>query len=230
MKDKTSQLLLQKIVPIIAAAVPRTVRPTGCEDTEELVQDTIATAAEMLESVEQAGKKPVPRSIAFYSIQRAKSGRRAYQNSHWDVMSPAFLTANEDAVQYMDAPLSDEAEHMTMHDCIAARRESPDEEALRRIDWEELMASLDGRDQRILDDTAVGRQVKATANDLGVSPARVVQLKRELGSRIKAFMGEGILADISNAPQWRREVQAVRERNESRYAARAEDDFEPEAA
>ncbi len=228
MTAKAARILLTKIVPIITATVPRTVRPTGCEDAEELVQDTIATAAEMLDSVEKAGKRPIPRSIAFYSIQRAKSGRRAYQCSRNDVLSPVFRSAHEDSISYMDAPLSEDAEHMTMHDCIAQRRESPDEEALRRIDWEELMESLSGRDQRILDDTATGRQVKATAEDLAVSPARVVQLKRELGSRIKAFMGDGILKDITAESPWERDLRCIREQSESRYASAMDD--EPEAA
>ncbi len=226
MTAKTATILLTKIVPILKATVPRTVRPTGCEDAEELVADTIASAAEMLESVEQAGKKPIPRSIAFYSIQRARSGRRAYQCAKNDVLGPLFLSGNEDAVQYIDAPLAEDMEHMTMHDCIAAHRESPDEEALRRIDWEELMESLSGRDQRILDDTAVGRPGLDTARDLGVSAPRVTQMKRELGSRIKAFMGPEILKDISTAPRWRRDIQAVHEQKESRYAARFDDDDE----
>ncbi len=227
MTTKAAKLLFAKIVPIIAATVPRTVRPTGCEDADELVQDTIATAAEMLDSVEKAGKRPIPRSIAFYSIQRAKSGRRAYQAAKNDILGPVFRTANEDCLSYMDAPLFEDSEqHTTLHDQLQERREDPATEALRRIDWEALMESLDGREQRILDDTATGRQVKATASDLGVSPARVVQLKRELGTRIKAFMGPGILKDITTEPQWRRDLMAVHERNESKYAAKFENDDE----
>ncbi len=230
MTSKAARLLLTKIVPILKATVPRTVRPTGCEDAEELVQDTIASAAEMLDSVEKAGKRPIPRSIAFYSIQRAKTGRRAYQCSRNDVLGPMFRTAAEECVSYMDAALLEESEqHATLHDRIAGHREDPASEALRRMDWEEFAGSIDRKEKLILDDVAGGVRGKETARALGVSGARVVQLKRELASRIKAFMGEDILKDISEEPQWRKDLRCIREMDESRHAARIDDD-EPEAA
>ncbi len=51
--------------------------PGGAEDAEELVQDSIVTAAQMLDAVERNGKTVTPGNIAYYTILHMKSGRRS---------------------------------------------------------------------------------------------------------------------------------------------------------
>ena len=50
MSPYAGSLLLQ-IMPLIKATVMRSIKPTGCEDHEEIVQDATAMAADMLCSV-----------------------------------------------------------------------------------------------------------------------------------------------------------------------------------
>lgn len=50
------ELLVSQIMPIITATVPRTVKPVGSETFDDLVQDTIATVAKLLET----GASPRP--------------------------------------------------------------------------------------------------------------------------------------------------------------------------
>ena len=57
MSPSAALMLEKEIYPIIRNTVPRTVRPQGSEDPEELVQDATASAAEMLEAMEKAGKE-----------------------------------------------------------------------------------------------------------------------------------------------------------------------------
>lgn len=57
MSPQAGWILQEEIVPRLRAAIPRSVRGVGCEDAEELVQDSIAVAAKMLDSAEAAGKK-----------------------------------------------------------------------------------------------------------------------------------------------------------------------------
>ena len=76
MSPSAALMLEKQIYPIIRNTIPRTARPMGSEDAEELVQDATASAAEMVEIMEKSGRKPLPNSIAYYSIQRTKSGRR----------------------------------------------------------------------------------------------------------------------------------------------------------
>ena len=46
-------MLLEEIAPRLRSAVPRVVLPVGAEDSEELVQDAIYTAAWMIDRVER---------------------------------------------------------------------------------------------------------------------------------------------------------------------------------
>ena len=78
MSPETGELLLQEVAPRIRSAVPYCVRTVGCEDYEEIIQDTICMAAKLYDNAEKAGKQVTPGNIAYYAIQHAKSGRRAY--------------------------------------------------------------------------------------------------------------------------------------------------------
>ena len=229
MTTATGDILVKEILPILNRTVPRVVNPTDSEDSEELVEDTIATAAEMLQSLEKAGRKIPARSVAFYSIQRAKSGRRAYQSGAADPLSPVFRTRNTSAIIPIDAPISSEGEgaHRAMTDFIASGIEDPSETALRRIDWENFLGTLAGREKQILACIADGWRNMDIAKRFKVTPARITQLKREIADRIKAFMGNDILNEISAESLWERDIRMIRESEAYYYAV---DDNEPEAA
>ena len=228
MNPRTAEMLLNRIRPIIRSTVPRVVKPVDGEDHEELVQDALATAAEMLESIEKSGRKPIPRSIAYYSIQKTKSGRRSYGGSRNDVLSPGFRLDNEGAVESLDAPVFEDCDDSpSVGDTIADRREDPSSIALRRIDWEACLSSLGRRERQVLESVADGQRNMDIAARFKVSPARMTQLKREIGTRIKSFMGEYILNDIAAESPWERDVRCIREKQEWQYASQ---DFEPEAA
>ncbi|MEI8247412.1 MAG: hypothetical protein WCI51_16385 [Lentisphaerota bacterium] len=88
MSPATALILEMQIYPIIRNTIHRKAKPIGSEDYAELIQDTTATA--MIDSMEKAGKEPIPNSIAYYSIQRTKSGRRSYGDSRTDGMNPVW--------------------------------------------------------------------------------------------------------------------------------------------
>ena len=229
MTTATAEILVKEILPILSRTVPRVVNPTDCEDSEELIADTLATAAEMLQSLEKAGRKIPARSVAFYSIQRAKSGRRAYQSGAADPLSPVFRTRTPSAIIPLDAPISSEGEgaYRTMGDFIGAPTEDPSETALRRIDWESFLGTLATREKQILSCIADGWRNMDIAKRFKVTPARITQLKREIADRIKEFMGADILNEISAESVWQRDVRMIRESEAYYYAV---DDNEPEAA
>ena len=77
-----------QIVPRLASAIPNRVHCVGAEDAEELIQDSIAMAAKMMDGAEQAGKKVVrfagrggkevtAGNITFYTIEKLRSSRRS---------------------------------------------------------------------------------------------------------------------------------------------------------
>jgi hypothetical protein len=80
-------MLMGQIAPRLRSAIPKCVHPVGAEDSEELVQDAIATAAQMLHNVEAAGKTVTPGNIAYFTILHMKSGRRSVCRSRADVMA-----------------------------------------------------------------------------------------------------------------------------------------------
>ena len=187
MTPRTGRTLLEKIVPIIQGTIPKAVKTTRCEDFSEVIQDCICEAAKMLDSAEKAGKKVPARSVAFYAIQRAKTGRRSWTSSATDAMSPLVKAGmSGDRIISLDAPVSDSKvyECLSMHDFISERREDPSAEALRKIDWDDFNSTLNRREQLLVQNMAEGRQSNTLAKELGLSPPRITQMKVELGKRI----------------------------------------------
>lgn len=132
MSPAAALILETQIYPIIRSTIPRKAKPIGSEDYQELVQDATAIAAAMIDSTEQSGKAPIPSSIAYYSIQRIKSGRRSYGDTRTDVMNPGYQMDNEGSVCSMQAPVGGrEDEDFTVGDMIASRTEDISAKVLR---------------------------------------------------------------------------------------------------
>ena len=81
MSPQAGWILQEEVVPRLKSSIPRNVSCVGAEDAEELVQDATAIAAKMLHNVELAGRQVTPGSIAYYSLQLVKSGRRSTGSS-----------------------------------------------------------------------------------------------------------------------------------------------------
>ena len=64
MTAQAGEMLVEQIVPRLRTLVPKSVKPVGAEDTEELIQDSLVVAAQMLHRVEQSGKTVMRK---FYS-------------------------------------------------------------------------------------------------------------------------------------------------------------------
>ncbi len=209
-------MLEKEIYPIIRNTVPRTVRPMGSEDSAELVQDATASAAEMVEAMEKAGKTPLPHSIAYYSIQRTKSGRRSYGDIRSDVMSPGFQMDNDGAVCSMQEPAGDD-EDLTIGDAIASKTEDTASKVLRQIDWDAFLATLDARKRRIVEELMMGFGTGDIARLFSVSAARITQIKREIAQDIREFMGDNILVDAGQESVWERDIRCLRGKNEWKH-------------
>lgn len=213
MSPSAALMLEKQIYPIIRNTIPRTARPIGSEDHDELVQDATASAAEMLESMEKSGRKPLPNSIAYYSIQRTKSGRRSYGDIRSDVMSPGFQMDHDGSVCSMQEPVCDE-EELTVGDTIACKSEDMATKVLRQIDWQAFLDTLDSRKRRIVEEMIMGFGTGDIARLFSISAPRIVQLKKEIAQKIKEFMGDSILADAGQESMWERDIRCLREKGE----------------
>ena len=216
MSPSAALMLETQIYPIIRNTIPRTARPIGSEDSQELIQDATASAAEMLESMEKAGKKPLPNSIAYYSIQRTKSGRRSYGDNRTDVMFPGYQMDHEGSVCSMQDPVCDE-DDSTVGDTIASRSEDTASKVLRQIDWDAFLDTLDARKRRIVEEMMLGYGTGDIARLLAVTAPRIVQLKKEIAQKIKDFMGDTILVDVGQEGVWERDIRCLREKGEWKY-------------
>ena len=216
MSPSAALMLEKQIYPIIRNTIPRTARPIGSEDSQELIQDATASAAEMLESMEKAGKKPLPNSIAYYSIQRTKSGRRSYGDNRTDVMFPGYQMDHEGSVCSMQDPVCDE-DDSTVGDTIASRSEDTASKVLRQIDWDAFLDTLDARKRRIVEEMMLGYGTGDIARLLAVTAPRIVQLKREIARKIKEFMGDTILIDVGQESVWERDIRCLREKGEWKF-------------
>src|SRR5450759_2293731 len=104
MSPYAGSLLLQ-IMPLIKATVMRTIKPVGCEDHQEIVQDATVMAADMLDSCERKGKALIPKSVAYYAVQAAKSGRRSTYAGRSDAFSYAAHKDGRAVLVSMDEPM-----------------------------------------------------------------------------------------------------------------------------
>ena len=213
MSPSAALMLEKQIYPIIRNTIPRTARPIGSEDPEELIQDATASAAEMIESMEKSGRKPLPNSIAYYSIQRTKSGRRSYGDNRTDVMFPGYQMDHEGSLCSMQDPVCDE-DDATVGDTIASRCEDTASKVLRKIDWSDFLDTLDARKRRIVEEMMLGYGTGDIARLLAVTAPRIVQLKREIARLIKEFMGNDILAEVGQESVWQRDIRCLREKGE----------------
>jgi hypothetical protein len=67
---------------------------------------------------------------------------------------------------------------------------SPADEAAFRVDFQEWLDGLPGRDRRVAELLAYGEATGEVARRVGVSSGRVSQLRRELAENWKTFQGE----------------------------------------
>ena len=81
MSPHSGQMLTQEIAPRLRAVIPKSVHPIGGEDAEELVQDAIVFAAQMLDRIEKAGKTVFAGNIAYYAILQMRGGRRSQSST-----------------------------------------------------------------------------------------------------------------------------------------------------
>jgi DNA-binding CsgD family transcriptional regulator len=212
-------MLTKKILPLIAGAIGRgAVRPTGCEDFEELKAEGCAMAAAMLDSTEARGKTVTPGNIAYFAIQSLRSGRRSGYAGNCCVLSAGAQIAGNVTVMSMDEPLGidDDDEELTLHSALAAPGEDAGMEAGRHLDWADVMPTLDERRKAILAATAAGQGPNEIAQRLGVSSPRAFQLRGSIGNFIQDAWRTNGIAEVATPPAWRAGMRAASERRSAR--------------
>jgi hypothetical protein len=205
---------LEEITPRLRSAIPYVVGKVGIDDVEELIQDAIVVAAQMLDRVERQGKHVTPGNIAYYPILNIKSGRRSTGSGRTDVMmtgtkldGTSSVLSFEDEVGY-DPELN---EPIRLGEFLTASDDDPSMEAARTIDWESFLGAHDYRYGVIVQGIAEGKTMLDTARECGESYPHIRALRAKLAEDLREFMGPEAIADSLRPPVWRADVMAGRE-------------------
>lgn len=207
-------LLMEEVAPRLRSAIPKCVQTVGAEDAEELVQDAIATAAQMLHNVERAGKEVTPGNIAYYTILHMKAGRRSQCRSRADAMANGTQLDHKSCVLSFEEEVGFDPEldePITLGQILAVEREDPSMAAARDIDWELFIQTHDYRYGVIVKGLIEGKTAKATAEENG-GLTRIYQLMQKLDRDLREFMGERAIEDSAKIPGWRSNLVAQREK------------------
>ena len=209
MSPRAGEMLLDEIMPIIQGVVPTSVRQVGCEDAEELVQDALAIAAQMLQALEDAGKQVIAKSVAYYTIQRLKCGRRSHGDRRADVYGAGCqLDGRCVVVSFEQSVTMEDGDELTLGESLACRSDDPSMMAGRDIDWNELESVLDARKRGVIAALNEGHGTDTIAKALKVSSPRVTQIKREIGGVIIEQWGSNSVEQLSDEPLWKSSLRA----------------------
>jgi len=215
MTAEAGDILLGEIAPRLRSAIPRFVKPVGAEDSEELVQDGIALAARMLHNSEEAGKLAPAASVAYYTIQHLKSGRRSQCASRADVMACGTQLDHKSGVLSVEEQVGYDPEldePITLGALLACHREDPSMAGARNVDWDQFLGSHDHRYGVIVTGMAEGKSLAESARVAKVSYWQLGQLKEKLADDLREFMGDEAIEDSLRNPSWRGNLVVDRER------------------
>jgi hypothetical protein len=206
MSPQAGQMLVDQIVPRIRATVPKSVQSFGGEDAEELIQDAIAVAAQMLHQVEASGKNATAGNIAYYALLHLKAGRRSQSGTRTDVMAPATQLDRRCALSSLEAEVGYDPEldePITLDGLLSTDKDDPATVAARDLDWGGFISSRDYRYGVLLRGMAEGRTVRECAADCGEDRWSVYHLQRRMNAELRAYFGPDALADAGRLPPWK---------------------------
>ena len=220
-------LLCSEIVPRLQSAIPAAVNCVGSEDTQELIQDGTAMAAKMMHNAEHAGKKVTRAAtgrrgeisagnIAYYTIVKLRNGCRSCGMVTGDVYGAGTQINGRTRLNSLEEVVATDdetgGEIFLLHDVLSDQEEDPGTRAARKMDWQEFLAALPERERVAVELMGEGRSLRDAARVLRVSDSTMQSSKRNVAEKILEFMGFDILVQIQRRPQWKQNLETIRER------------------
>ena len=215
MTASAGDLLVEKIAPRLRALVPKSVKPVGAEDDEELVQNAIVIAAQMLDSVERHGKNVTSGNIAYFAMLHMKSGRRSQTASRADVMASATQLDHKSAVLSFEEEVGYDPEFdapITLGESLASENEDPSLAGARNLDWDSFIGSRDYRYGVIARNLAQGGTMRDAAKECAVKYSTLAQAKYPMADDLREFLGLDAIADSQRVPRWKASIAVDREK------------------
>ncbi|MEI7823345.1 MAG: hypothetical protein WCK55_20740 [Verrucomicrobiota bacterium] len=215
MSPSAGDLLVEQITPRLRTLVPKSVKPVGAEDPEELLQDAITIAAQMLHRVEEQGKSVTPGNIAYYAVLHMRSGRRSQGSSHTDTMGIGTQLDGRSSVLSFEEEVGYDPEldePITLGQLLASEHEDPSMEAARNLDWELFIRTHDYRYGIMIKGIAEGQSLKATAERSGHLYMSLYGLKEKMAEDVRDYLGDAAIAESVRTPRWKASIAVDREK------------------
>ena len=208
-------MLVEEIAPRIKAA-SRCLPLVGADDPEELYQDGLAIAAQMLDSAEQRGKPVSAASVAWYATRHLLCGRRSTYGGRADVLSPAAQLDGRSRLTSIDeeSPDPETGEMIPLGEVLAWESEDPALAAARNLDREQFLDSGDAISRLMVGALARGDTLTDLKAATGLSDSGLSGRKRQMAARLLEHFGaadpDACLAEAGREPQWMADVMTQR--------------------
>ena len=226
MSPQAGWILQEEIVPRLRSAIPKSVLCVGAEDPQELIADATVMAARMIDRVESQGKlgEITASNIAYYTIQHAKSGRRANGTSCVDIMASATQLNGSTRLHSLNEIVAESEcgfEIFELQDVISNDREDPGTVAARKLDWDRFLDQLSRVEQLVVEFLSAGKTLRDVARKVGASDSTMQSYRRKIAAKALEFLGAEVLTDIVREPGWRIDLDCEREAQACRNDRRA---------
>lgn len=185
----------EAMLPALEGEIRRQARRLPRSKREELAGEALGLAFKIYVSLERRGRHRFAsaKTLAEYGFRQALQGRRVGSAScTQDVLSfHAQRHGNFSVARFGHG--SGRQTGVTWDEALVeSRKAGPAELAAWRLDFGDWLASLPSRSRAIAETLATGETTKEVAQQFGVSPGRISQVRRELHEAWCQFQGESV--------------------------------------
>lgn len=177
-----------ELLPLIERAAELAFRSHRPAEREELVQEVVANSFVAFRRLAELDKLDLAYAtpLAMYAIRQVRAGRRVGTPvNRYDVLSPANRGVTVEHLERFDYGDCEWKEVL-----VEDRHAGPAETAAARLDVANWFRKLPATKRRVARVLATGETTRATAQQFGVSLARISQLRSELQQSWRALQGE----------------------------------------
>jgi DNA-binding NarL/FixJ family response regulator len=175
------------MLPAICSVAQHAFRGLRREVRDEAVQEVTAHAFVAFTRLVQQGQKHLAfaSALGHYAVAQYRAGRRTGSrlNSR-DVMAPGQRRCRVESLDEFD-PHAEEWRAAMVED---TRTPVPDQASFR-VDFPSWLSRLGSRDRAVAQSLAAGYTTREVAEEHGISPGRVSQLRRQLHDGWERFHG-----------------------------------------
>ena len=155
-------------------------------------------------------------NIAYFTVVKLRNGCRSSGIVTGDVYGAGTQINGRTRLASLDevAAMDEESggEIFEFHDVLADGGEDPATKATRKLDWETFCAGLPERERAVIQFMVEGGSLRDAAHFLQVSDSAMQSSKRNVAVKILEFMGFDILVQIQRRPQWKQNLETIREK------------------